>query len=147
MFRKLLMAAGGILIMLGVTTVLAADPAPFNEPFNGSPISPETFNSENWDVQVHTRDSDTWFSLDAINAQHGADCSAPPATHTNTSYEGSVFQCRDHVMTALNSTSYGVIYLTPNQIFDFSDGGSLTFDLSTERMSVREACGENKRAA
>jgi hypothetical protein len=41
-------------------------------------------------------------------------------------------------MTSMNASGYGVIYLTPNQIFDFSVGGSLTFDMSTERASVRD---------
>jgi len=138
MFRKLLMAAGGILIMLGVTTVLAADPVPFNEPFNGTPAAPESFNSETWDVQVHSRNKDTWFQLEPVNAQHDANCSAPPSSHVNTSYEGSVYICNNHIMTSLNASGYGVIYLTPNKIFDFSNGGSLTFDISTERMSIRD---------
>jgi len=133
MFRKLLMAAGGILIMLGVTTVLAADPVPFNEPFNGSPAAPESFNSETWDVQVHSRNRDTWFQLEPVNAQHDANCSAPPSSHVNTSYEGSVYICNNHIMTSLNASGYGVIYLTPNKIFDFSNGGSLTY--STARGS------------
>ena len=140
MFRKLLMAAGGILIMLGVTTVLAADPVPFNEPFNGTPSAPESFNSETWDIQVHSRDQGSWYSLPPINAGHGPDCSAPPATHANTSYEGSVFKCRDHVMTAINgSAGYGAIYMTPNKLVDFSSGEAVvSWDMSTQSLSSRD---------
>lgn len=138
MFTRFILIICGLLALGGGLAVATFTGNPPTETFTGNPASPQAFSDAEWDVQVHSRDSDTWFALDAINAQHGPDCSAPPATHTNTSYEGSVFQCRDHVMTALNSTSYGVIYLTPNQIFDFSAGGSLTFDLSTERMSVRD---------
>ena len=138
--RKLRIAIGlALLGAVGLTSAMATfSGSPPVETFDGNPATPQAFLDAEWDVQVHTRDRGTWFTLEAINAQHGADCAGPPASHVNTSYEGSVFQCRDHVMTALNSTSYGVIYLTPNQIFDFSGGGSLTFDLSTERMSVRD---------
>jgi len=42
-------------------------------------------------------------------------------------------------MTALNSTGYGMIYLTPNQVLDFSDGSAtLRFDVSTLRTSTRD---------
>ena len=32
----------------------------------------------------------------------------------------AVFQCRNHVMTAINASGYGVIYLTPNHLVDLS---------------------------
>ncbi len=113
--------------------------------FDGNPAAPlpvttgytDAGDGATYDVQVHDRNE--WFTLPAIQAQHGSDCAGPPATHTNTSYEGSVFICRDHVMTAINGEAgYSVIYLTPNRLFDFSQGGSVTFDISTERMSVRD---------
>lgn len=118
---------------VGVTTALAAT-------FDGAPTSPLPFNqtseSANYDVQVHERGSLT--SLPAINAQHGPDCSAPPASHPNTSFEGAVYQCANHIMTAMNGPEYGLIVLTPNQMLDFSAGGTVSFDVSTERMSVRD---------
>jgi hypothetical protein len=110
--------------------------------FDGTPSTPQPFashpESADFDVQVHSRDPGTWENLEAINAQHGADCSAPPATHVNTSYEGSVFICRDHMMTALNASGYGVIYLTPNRMVDFSNSAVVSFDLSTIQMSQRD---------
>ena len=42
-------------------------------------------------------------------------------------------------MSAINgSAGYAEIVLTPNLLFDFSHGGSVTFDLSTEKMSTRD---------
>jgi hypothetical protein len=41
-------------------------------------------------------------------------------------------------MTAINAGGYGVVYLTPNQQFNFGSGGTLRFDMSTERMSIRD---------
>lgn len=136
-FTLVTIAAG--LITLGLL-VAGSSAAPFAATFDGSPPAPLPLAGSltNWDVQVHSRDQDTWFQLEPVAAQHGADCGAPPATHLNTSYEGAVFQCRDHIMTSMNASGYGVIYLTPNQIFDFSSGGSITFDMSTERMSTRD---------
>lgn len=112
----------------------------FTATFDGAPITPLPLGNTlaNWDIQVHSRNPETWFQLEETNAGHGEDCSAPPATHVNSSYEGAVFQCRNHVMTAINASAYGVIYLTPNQVFDFSSGGSLTFEMSTQRDSTRD---------
>jgi len=138
MFTRFILIICGLLALGGGLAVATFTGNPPTETFTGNPASPQAFSDAEWDVQVHSRDSDTWFALDAINAQHGPDCSAPPATHANTSYEGSVFQCRDHVMTAINAPGYGVIYLTPNRLFDFSAGGSIQFDLSTEHMSTRD---------
>lgn len=114
--------------------------------FDGNPATPlplttgytDAGDGATYDVQVHSRDRSSWEALPAIDAQHGADCSAPPATHTNTSYEGAVFNCRDHMMTALNAAGYGVIYLTPNRMVDFSNEATIKFDLSTLRMSLRD---------
>lgn len=111
----------------------------FLAPFTGSPPQPIGLcGATDWDIQIHSRDDDTWFELEPIDAQHGPECSGPPNTHRHNSYADAVFLCRDHVMTSLNAGGYGVIYLTPNQVFDFSKGGTLTFDLSTERMSKRD---------
>jgi hypothetical protein len=41
-------------------------------------------------------------------------------------------------MTAINAEEYGVIYLTPNQTVDFTATASVSFDISTERMSSRD---------
>lgn len=41
-------------------------------------------------------------------------------------------------MTAINASGYGLIYLTPNRMLDFSSGGTVSFDISTERQSTRD---------
>lgn len=132
--------AGAAIVAVAAVIAINAPAAPPST-FDGTPATPQAFTQlgeAEWDIQVHSRDSSTWFNLDSINAQHGADCSGPPASHANTSYEGSVYICNNHLMTAINASGYGVIYLTPNQLFDFSNGGSITFDISTERMSIRD---------
>jgi hypothetical protein len=111
----------------------------FVETFNGAPASPQPWRPANWDVAIHSRDVGTWNSLEAMHAGHGADCGAPPASHTISSYEDAVFLCRDHVMTAINASGYGAIYLTPNQLVDFSNGEAvISWDMSTLRTSGRD---------
>jgi hypothetical protein len=73
-----------------------------------------------------------------MHAQHGGNCSGPPASHTTSAYEEAVFICNDHLMTAINGAEYGLIVLTPNRMLNVADGGSISFDLSTERMSKRD---------
>jgi hypothetical protein len=74
-----------------------------------------------------------------MQAFHGPACDGPPATHPNTSYEGAVFQCNHHLMTAIRASGYGAIYLTPNQMVDFSGGEAIIrFDVSTLRGSNRD---------
>ncbi|MFN0146599.1 MAG: hypothetical protein ACKVT1_08820 [Dehalococcoidia bacterium] len=138
-------ALGAIGSILVVTGVAFGAGTPSTATFTGAPLSPASMAGvpggaalANFDVQVHSRDSNTWYQLENMNAQHGSDCSAPPATHSTNSYEGAVFQCKDHVMTAINASGYGLIYLTPNQMVDFAGGGSVSFELSTERMSTRD---------
>ncbi|MGE0600073.1 MAG: carboxypeptidase regulatory-like domain-containing protein [Dehalococcoidia bacterium] len=41
-------------------------------------------------------------------------------------------------MTAINAGGYGLVYLTPNQMLDFGNGGTVAFDISTERQSTRD---------
>lgn len=135
MIRKSLISAGLALVVFG--TAIAAT-------FDGAPTTPLNFNQSSdyldYDVQIHSRNYDSWETLPLIDAQHGADCSAPYATHPNTSYEGSVYQCANHLMTALNGAAgYGAIYLTPNQLVDFSQGPAvIDFDMSTDRQSNRD---------
>lgn len=74
-----------------------------------------------------------------MHAMHGEHCEPPLATHVVTEYEEAVFQCRNHVMTAINDAGYGVVYLTPNQLVDFSQGEAVVrFDVSTARTSARD---------
>lgn len=111
--------------------------------FDGEPASPlpwtQVSDFSNWDVTVHRR-SDS-LTMQGINAHHGPNCEPPPEnTHYNDTYEGAVFQCKNHVMTAVNDDGYGAIYLTPNQILDFSNGKEavVRFDVSTLKTSTRD---------
>jgi hypothetical protein len=107
--------------------------------FDAAPAEPKPWNPDDWDIAIHSRDRSTWKTLEPVAAHHGADCGPPPATHTVTAYEQAVYLCRDHLMTALNASSYGVIYLTPDRMVDFSGGtATIRFDMSTLRTSGRD---------
>lgn len=115
----------------------------FQATFDGEPASPlpwtQVSDFSNWDVTVHRR-SDS-LTMQGISAHHGPNCEPPPDnTHYNDTYEGAVFQCKNHVMTAVNDDGYGAIYLTPNQILDFSNGKEavVRFDVSTLKTSSRD---------
>jgi hypothetical protein len=124
------------------TNTPTASPTPpvgFMETFDGAPVTPQPWRPSSWDVTVHSRDRETWYALDGMTAGHGPGCEPPPGAHVNTSYEGAVFQCNGHIMTAIRAGGYGVIYLTPNQLADFSGGEAVIgFDVSTLRTSNRD---------
>lgn len=110
----------------------------FVETFNGAPGQPIAWSSPRWDVIVHDR---TDGATNAMEADHDHSCGAPPATHTLHGAGEAVFLCRDHVMTALNSSDpgYAVIYLTPAAMADWSDGpAEISFDVSTARSTKRD---------
>lgn len=113
---------------------------PYDFPFAmGTPAAPAAWNPSTWDVAVHIRNNYQFGGLDAMQAQHGADCSAPPATHAVSTFRDAVFVCNNHVMTAMSAGGYGVIYLTPDHMFDWSNGpATLTFPVSTFRSSGRD---------
>jgi hypothetical protein len=116
-------------------------PGTFQATFDGiEPASPlSAYYMQNWDVSVHSRDDYTWEALDPTKAQHGADCGAPPTIHTITAYEDAVYNCRNHLMTAMAAEGYGVIYLNPNHMVDFSKGTAvIKVDASTLRTSGRD---------
>lgn len=122
-----------------------ADVAPgtFIETFDGAPDSPQPWHPADWDVTVHSRDVGTWDALEPVAAHHTSACGPPgsmgDAVHEVTAYEDAVFLCRDHVMTSLLASGYGLIYLTPDQVLDFTDGtATISFDLSTLRTAGRD---------
>ncbi|MGB0385783.1 MAG: hypothetical protein ACPGWR_13265 [Ardenticatenaceae bacterium] len=111
----------------------------FLEGFDREPESPEAWQPENWDVTIHSRDRETWQELEMMQAAHGSNCEPPPANHTISAYEDAVYICRNHLMTAIMAAGYGVIYLTPDQLVDFSEQEAvIRFDLSTKRTSPRD---------
>lgn len=131
--------AAGIFGLL--VTAIVTNAAAFIDPFPGQPASPLQFNSNSWDVQVHERDMANLGggAVPTMQAQHGPNCEGPSVTHTVNHANDSVFICNDHVMTAINGIGYGVIYLTPNHLIDWSAGSAVVeWDMSTKRMSVRD---------
>jgi len=108
--------------------------------FDGTPATPEPYYwIDGWDVQVHSRDTDTWEQLETIHAQHGPGCEPPTMTHEVSDYEAAVFRCRDHLMTAILASGYGMIYLTPPYMADFSRGEAvIRFNMSTLMLSDRD---------
>jgi hypothetical protein len=123
----------------GVSATGAATAAPFTFTFDGNPSSPQPWKPSTWDVVVNSRDTRTFVQLESMQAQHGSDCGPYPATHVNNTYEGAVFLCHNHVMTAINAGGYGEIVLTPDHMVDFSGGETtIRFDLSTLRTSFRD---------
>lgn len=122
------------------TPVMPPTPmAGFLETFDGAPAVPAPWNPADWDIAVHSRDRGTWYQLDPMTAAHGPECQPPPGGHTITAYEDTVYRCANHLMTALRADGYGVIYLTPNQLIDFSTGEAvIRFDVSTLRTTNRD---------
>ncbi len=111
----------------------------FLETFTGAPSSPAPWSSNNWDIAVHDRSAADTGTITPHTAMHGMDCAGPPATHNVSTFDGSVFQCKDHMMTTIDGEGYGAIYLTPNAMADFSAGESVVkFDVSTLRTSARD---------
>jgi hypothetical protein len=114
----------------------------FLETFDGRPGAPQPFTQHSayasFDVQIHSRGVKPWATLAAMHAHHDGNCSGPPTSHPTNSYDGAVFICNDHLMTAINGEEYGLIVLTPNRMLNVADGGSVSFDISTERMSKRD---------
>ncbi|GAB4425084.1 MAG: hypothetical protein OHK0015_04770 [Chloroflexi bacterium OHK40] len=107
--------------------------------FDGAPSAPQPWKPADWDVSIHTRAYGNWDYVEPLQAAHGADCAGPPASHPISRHEETVFICRNHVMTAISESGYGAIYLTPNQIVDFTQGEAvIRWDMSTLRTSSRD---------
>lgn len=120
--------------------------------FSESPTSPQPLNQidelKNFDVVVHSRDSNTLETLEEMEADHGTDCSANPDNtlfpkhHIPGIYLDSVFNCKNHIMTAIKAGGYGEIILTPNAKVDLSNGtATISVDVSTYRSSSRDWWG------
>ncbi len=138
------------LVMAACAQAHAAPTAqPYLATFDGTPSAPLPFDAPGFDIFKHSRDVSTWNTPETILGAHGPDCGKPnvadlnggggPGVHPITTYDGLVYQCSNHVMTAMMAGGYGAIYLTPDHLLDFS-GGSATFsiDVSTLRTSNRD---------
>jgi hypothetical protein len=105
----------------------------------GMPTAPTLWKPANFDVQIHTRDMQNSSGNAAHLADHGADCAAPPATHTVSSWQQAVYICHQHVMTTISDGGFGEVVLTPDQLADWSNGPvTITFSVSTFRTDPRD---------
>ena len=138
--RACALVAAALMLLVQTGAPAGASPTePFTFSWQGSPATPQPWTPADWDVIVHSRDTQTWAQPDPMQAEHGADCSPPPATHLVTTYEDSVFICKNHMMTAINGGGYGVIYFAPDRLVDFSGGtASIQYRVSTARSSGRD---------
>jgi hypothetical protein len=76
-------------------------------------------------------------STNPMQAEHGSDCSPPPATHLITKDNDQVFICKNHLMTA-SSSGYNAIYMAPSHMVDFSQGtASVSWNVSSEHLNGR----------
>lgn len=111
---------------------------------DGDPTTPMNFSGMGWAISRQSRDSGTWYNPEPLMGQHGGDCSANInnalfPTHLVATYESMVYNCKNHLMTAINAGGYGLIYLQPDQLVDWSTGEAVVqFKLSTLRMSSRD---------
>lgn len=111
----------------------------FLETFDGTPTAPQLWgNSADWQIAVHSRQQANWYELEPMAAQYSRTCDEPPNTHSISRYDEAVYQCQDHISTAINATAYGVIYMTPAYIVDFSEKATIRFELSTARQTSRD---------
>lgn len=129
-----------LLVGSAYTSVSGSSPVDYHFGFTGQPGSPAPFESDGWDVQVHKRDHNhAPGQMDPMHAQHGPGCEGPDVTHHISKVEEVAFLCRDHVMTAVNAGDYGLAYLTPDHMVDFSGGEAvIEIDVSTFRASTRD---------
>lgn len=109
------------------------------------PMAPISWDTTRWSLVRHQRDPESWYRIEPMMAWHGTMCQKPDdpvavnRTHQVTEYRDMVFLCRNHMMTATNSRGYGVNYLTPPRIVDFSSGTAVVrFDVATLRESGRD---------
>lgn len=129
----------------------AYDPATktFTETFDGAPTTPQPFTNlmqDTWDIAIHSRDDNTWTTLENMESHHGPDCSPPidasgnlVTHHNDGNYDSAVFKCKDHIMTSILAGGYGLIYLTPNAMVDFTDGEAvIKVDVTTLKTSGRD---------
>lgn len=134
----------GYLLATVLSVGVALAQSGYLQPFDGTPATPQPYPAvpglAAWDVTVHSRDGTTWTQLEAMDASHGPDCAGPPAMHHLAgAYADSVFACNNHIMTSILAGGYGVIYLTPPVVADWTDTPAvIQWDMSTARTSTRD---------
>lgn len=141
MFKLAAKIAG---LFAGLALGLSASTAQFDE----LPTSPlrltesASYPEFSYSILQVAQDFGGWFHSpdQGFEAQHGANCSGPPATHHVINYDDLVYVCNGHVMTALDAGSaQAALVLTPNKVLDWTDGpATFSFEMSTKLMSNRD---------
>lgn len=123
-------------LLASLLVVLASvSAAPFQDDMRGAPASPQAWHPQHWDVTTVVSDFDQMYPMEA---DHGPNCEPPPATHHISTGTEGVYQCADHIMTAVFN-GYAAVYMTPDQLLDFSNGpATLSWRMSTQRTSARD---------
>jgi hypothetical protein len=128
----------GLLLGLSLTLAPTAS-ADFAFQWSGTPASPQRWvpGPNSWDALLtNVNNEGTGISSGSFQGGHGADCGAPPATHTIAALPDTLFICNGHLMTAESDTS---TYLTPAALADWSAAAAVvSFRVSTFRFSARD---------
>ena len=82
--NRLGVVLAGVIVAAGLAVAAGAGPSTYT--FDGAPATPQLFVSLDWDVTIFVADYNDWYTPQPVAAQHGADCSAPPASHPVTEY-------------------------------------------------------------
>jgi len=106
-----------------------------------------------FDVAFHTRDRAYWLRPEPFRGIHGTGCQpfqevetlgsganairpGDAGSHAVATYDDMNYRCRNHMMTAISATQYGVSYVTPGALVDPNEGEAvIKFALSTYRTS------------
>jgi len=114
--------------------------------------APGPWKPTDFDVVIHSRDASTWYQPEAFRGMHGTNCApfqnpepvndvrpGDTGSHAVATYDDMNYRCRNHMMTAIQATGYGAIYVTPNAMVDFTNGeASIKYAMSTLRMSATD---------
>jgi hypothetical protein len=116
-------------------------------------LPPAQWKPTNFDVAFHTKDRAYWLRPEPFRGMHGTGCQpfqevetlgsganairpGDAGSHAVATYDDMNYRCRNHMMTAIKATQYGVIYVTPGALVDLNGGEAvIKFALSTFRSS------------
>jgi hypothetical protein len=140
---------GGLTAPTAATTERSVERWAFFEDFDGDPAAPsQDLLPRTFDYSVTHRTHPQWqFTkrYEPFPADHGDDCAGPSPDVTplpqhdvrtrqdsnGTNPDDSFFICKNHMMSALGDIeAYSLSSFWPRQEFDFSDGGTLQFDVN-----------------
>ncbi len=145
--RKLLFVPFiAILAVLGLSGYTStAAPTSMTETFDGTPSAPLSAYDgdflDGWDITLDGGGNADQFWNVNPTAFHGPNCEGPPLTHPVETFEDSVYQCNNHIMTTGEGGDgrYNIASLTPPYILDWSDGEAVvSWNMSTHRASDRD---------